>query len=260
MIPDILVSFILQIVFTVGLIVSFGFLIALCNKRFYANLGSYGRKACYITGVIGTPVHECAHALFCIIFGHKITEIKLFQVNSADGMLGYVNHKYNPKSVYQKIGNFFIGVAPIIVISAVLYLLARLILPRFVEEAGESFLVFGAADGVGDVFLNLFKMLGAFFKCAATWQWWVYVFLGSFLALHMTLSKADIKGASSGAVFLLVALFVADVILAVCGLLKGFTHGVLAIGGFLLCFLVLSLIISLFALAVSYIFRALRRR
>ena len=104
MIGDILVCYLLQIVFTVGLIVLFGFLIAFCNKRFYANFGNYGRAVCYITGAIGTPLHECAHALFCLIFGHKVTEIKLFQINAADGTLGYVNHSYNPKNIYHKVG------------------------------------------------------------------------------------------------------------------------------------------------------------
>lgn len=100
MIVNILVAFLLQIIFTVGLIVLFGFLIAQCNKRFYANFGNYGLTVCYITGALGTPLHECAHALFCVIFGHKVVEIKLFQINSDDGMLGYVRHTYNKKNIY----------------------------------------------------------------------------------------------------------------------------------------------------------------
>ena len=95
MILDILLGFLLQILFTIGLIVLVGFLIALCNKKFYSNLGGLGMTACYVTGCIGTPIHELSHALFCLIFGHKITEIKLFQINSDDGTLGYVKHSYN---------------------------------------------------------------------------------------------------------------------------------------------------------------------
>ena len=83
MIGDILLSFLLQIAFTVGIIVLFGFLIALCNKKFYANFGSRALRVCYITGAIGTPLHESAHALMCLLFGHKIVEIKFFQINSA---------------------------------------------------------------------------------------------------------------------------------------------------------------------------------
>ena len=261
MIVNILVAFLLQIIFTVGLIVLFGFLIAKCNKRFYANFGNYGLTVCYITGALGTPLHECAHALFCVIFGHKVVEIKLFQINSDDGVLGYVRHTYNKKNIYHRAGNFFIGVAPIVVISAVLYLLAYLLLPNFVAEISTKFKISATVSNLGNVFLGLFEVLQLFFKCAETWQWWVFLVLGMFLALHMTLSKADIKGAMSGIVFFLVLVLIADVILGLISgdLLNTFTQGVLSVAGYLLCILVLSLVISVIAVAVSYVFRALKR-
>ena len=122
-------NFILQAAFTLGLILLFGKIIALCNGAFYRNFGSRGRAVCYITGFIGTPVHEGSHALMCLIFGHKITDIKLFQVNSSDGTLGYVRHSYNPKNLYQKVGCFFIGVAPVLVGALILAGLLYLLLP-----------------------------------------------------------------------------------------------------------------------------------
>ena len=262
MILKILISFLLQTVSTIGLIVLFGFLIALCNKRFYANFGNYGRTVCYITGAIGTPIHECAHALFCVIFGHKITEIKLFQINSDDGTLGYVNHSYNPKNIYHRIGNFFIGVAPIIVISAVLYLLAWLLLPDFTEDISKSFNISDFASDIGSVFINLLGVLKSFFLCALSWQWWVFVIAGIFLSLHMTLSKADIKGALSGVLFLLITVLIVDVIVGCVNgdLLSAFTQSVLSIAGYLLCILVLALIISVIAVLISFIFRAFKIR
>lgn len=262
MIGDIAVCFLLQIVFTIGIIILFGFLIALCNKRFYANFGNYGRAVCYITGAIGTPVHECAHALFCLIFGHKVTEIKLFQINSADGTLGYVNHSYNKKNIYHNIGNFFIGVAPIIIISAILYLLAWLLLPNFVAEISGSMQVNDFIGNLGKVFTDLFGVLTSFFLYCLNWQWWVFVIVGMFLALHMTLSKADIKGALSGILFLLIAVILVDIILGLVSrnLLAGFTRGVLQVGSYLLCILVLALIISTIALIVSFVFRSIKRK
>lgn len=261
MIRDIAVCFLWQVAFTVGVIVLFGFLIALCNKRFYANFGSYGRAVCYITGVIGTPVHECAHALFCLIFRHKIVEIKLFQINSADGALGYVRHTYNPKKLYPRIGNFFIGVAPILVISAILYLLAWLLLPDFIAEVTGSM---RGNDPIGDpgrVFRGLLGVAESFFLYCLHWQWWVFVLAGMFLALHMTLSGADIRNALGGIAFLLAVLLLADALLGVVNrdLLTGFTRGVLQAGSWLFCFLLLSLMISCLAVAVSYIFKAIRK-
>jgi len=261
MIGEIAVCFLLQVVFTIGIIVLFGFLIALCNKRFYANFGNYGRAVCYITGAIGTPVHECAHALFCLVFGHKITEIKLFQINSADGTLGYVNHTYNPKNIYHKIGNFFIGVAPIIVISAFLYLLAWLLMPDFIADISDCIQVNDFIGNIGKVFSDLFGVIEAFFLHCFNWQWWVFVIVGTFLALHMTLSKEDIKGALSGVVLLLAAALIVDIVLELINgdLLVKFTQGVLKAGSYLLCLLVLSLLISCVAVIVSFIFRAVKR-
>lgn len=261
MIVDILFCFLLQTVFTVGIIVFFGFLTALCNRRFYANFGSYGQAVCYITGVIGTPVHELAHALMCIVFGHKILEIKLFQINAADGTLGYVSHTYDKKNIYQKIGNFFIGIAPIIVISALMYFLAWLLMPGFVQEIGGHMDANGIVNDFRTVFVGLWQVLCAFFSYAVLWQWWVFVLAGMFLAPHMVLSGADIKNAKGGILFLLVAVLSVDAVLSLidAGLLKSFTGIIMTVASYLLCFLVLAMLLSLLAVAVSYLFRFIKR-
>lgn len=82
-----------------------------------------GWKGVYITAWIGTPVHEFSHALFCIVFGHKIQEVAFFKPDKASGVLGYVSHNYNTKSIYQSVGNFFIGIAPLLIGSLILFLL-----------------------------------------------------------------------------------------------------------------------------------------
>lgn len=260
MFVDILISFLLQVVFTVGLLMLFGWLISLCNRKFYGNFGGLSNAVCYVTGFVGTPVHELSHALFCIIFGHRIVEIKLFRISPSDGNLGYVRHTYNPKNVYQKIGNFFIGVAPVIVISAILYLLAMALLPDFIGG------VYGLNASVDiarphTVFVYVWEIAKNFFACALTWQWWVFVLIGIFLSLHMTLSGADIKSAVSGLVLLLVALLAVDIILGLVNveLLASFTRGVISVGAGLLCFLLLALMISVVAVGISFIVKLLRR-
>lgn len=260
MIVDIALCYILQISFTIGIIVIFGFLIAQCNRWFYSNFGNYGKTVCYITGAVGTPIHECSHALFCLIFKHKINQIKLFQIDSKDGTLGYVNHSFNPKSVYQKIGNFFIGIAPIIVISAIQYLLALFLLPNFKLEINGSFNLNDFIGSIRDVLIVINNTLQSFFSDALLWQWWIFVIIGFFLSLHMTLSKADIKGSLSGVVLINVLLLFVDIILYFINtkLLINFTQVVLKIGSFLLCILFLSLIISILSLMVSFIFRVIK--
>lgn len=261
MVSDVLAAFLLQIAFTVGIIILFGRLIALCNKRFYANFGGLSRTVCYATGFIGTPVHELSHALFCVLFGHKIVEIKLFQVDAADGTLGYVRHAYNKKNLYQRMGNFFIGVAPILVISALLFLALYVLLPSFYTE------ILRLADGfslrnIGKALGDLGAAVVSFFTLATAWQWWVFLLTGALLCLHMTLSGADIKGALSGLFFVAAAFLVADVILELLdpGLLVAFTKQIMRAGSYLFCFLLLALFISVTAMAISFVIRAIRRK
>ncbi len=254
---DIIISYLLQIACTIGALFVFGFLIALCNKWFYSNFGSHNTAVCYVTGFIGTPVHECSHALFCLIFAHKITEIKLFQINSEDGTLGYVTHSYNPKNIYQKAGNFFIGIAPMIVISALLYLFAYLIIPGTLSDMTTLAKTISLDGGVGNFFESVYRIVYTFFAAATTWQWWVFVIVGMFFALHMTLSNADIKGALSGLVIVLIIVLIIDVILRLVGdsTLQSFNNVVFSIGATLDIFLLLALIISIVACLFSLIYK-----
>jgi hypothetical protein len=95
----------LSLIFIFGLLL---YLLARFTRTTYVK--SAGVKLdIIVTGWFGSPVHEIGHALFCILFRHKIVDIKLYKPDPSDGTLGYVLHTYNQDSRYQKIGNFFIG-------------------------------------------------------------------------------------------------------------------------------------------------------
>ncbi len=259
---NLLISFLLQLLFTVGVIVLFGFLISLCNKAFYSNFGSWSRGVCYVTGFIGTPVHECSHALFCIIFGHKIEEMKLFQIDDEDGTLGYVWHSYNKKNVYHIIGNFFIGIAPIIVITALLYLLAIPLAPEMLNGIFTSIGTLDVTQGILNPLSVLWQVIASIFSSITSFKWWIFVFIGTFLCLHATLSGADIKSTLGGGAILIGALLVVDIILALIGknVISAFTNAIVSFGIYLSSFLLLSLAISLIAVLFSLIVRVIFRR
>ena len=112
----------------------------------------------------GVMIHEIGHAIFCLIFRHKIVEMKLFSPEE-DGTLGYVNHSYNPNSFYQRIGNFFIGTGPIWFGVAVLCLISWLLLPNEMQ--------------ISDFFsLNFWRR----------WQSYIWLYLALTIASHITLS------------------------------------------------------------------------
>ena len=187
--------------FAVGIGV-IGFIIYFLNVLFYRLVGN-GRVACYASGLIGTPIHELSHALMCIIFRHKITDMKLYQMDDESGTMGYVTHTYNLRSRYQRIGLFFIGVAPIIGGSLVIHFLMLWLLPEESLEISAYIDDFALllSDGVS------FDMLA--YSFAITWESLLIIFtsfdkgincivfliLGACVALHMKLSGADIKGA-----------------------------------------------------------------
>lgn len=258
---DILVSYLLQILSVFGPLLLFGFLISLCSKWFYACFGSGGRIACYVTGFIGTPIHELSHALFCIIFGHKIVEIKLFQINSADGMLGYVKHTYNSKNIYQRAGNFFIGIAPILVISAILYGFGWLFVPDVFGNM-ELTVQTMSVQNIKSVFVGIINVLREFFAGALTWQWWLFVFVGMIFALHMNLSRADMKNSTSGLLFVLAAILIADIVLGLidANLLAKFNNVMFTIGMALGVLLLVSLMISFVVAATFNIIFAIVRK
>ena len=120
-----------------------------------------GNAYIYLTAP-GVAVHELSHAFFCLVFRHKINEMKLFSPED-DGTLGYVNHSYNPENYYQRTGNFFIGTGPIWGGIFVLYLFSKILLP-------ETMLPFSGS--IGD---NLTAFLGGFFSVSSWTDWKFYI-------------------------------------------------------------------------------------
>ncbi len=263
---EIITNFLYQIIFTVGVIVAFGLLIALCRKAFCKIVGDNGTKIILITGVVGTPIHELSHALMCLIFGHKIEEIKLYQPNSSDGTLGYVNHSYNPKNLYHQIGNFFIGVAPILCGSGVLLLLMYLLVPSiYTEVTGELQFIgllstdfFDASTYAGyfDLFWEIITDIFDFTNVGNV-LWWLFIILALMISSHMELSTADIKGGFKGFLFMAGTLLVADIILyfvsisALESVTAAMTSFSLSIAGFLAISGVFSGVMLLIALAIK---------
>lgn len=225
-----------------GLILIFGlilYLLALFTRRSFVK--SSGPKLDIIfTGWIGTPVHELGHALFCILFRHRIVEMKLYDPNPQDGSLGYVNHSYNPKSRYQNIGNFFIGIGPILFGAFVLYALFYYLLPDLkgvftaVETKGAAVAsglqtgswlgVYEALRDTSILFIRQVFNPGNF----ATWQFWVFLYLSICVASHMELSPPDIKGAKSGLISLILLLLFFNLIVLGVEAFGWHTH----LGGF----------------------------
>ena len=266
MIGDIIGSFLQQMLLSVGVIVLFGLLIALCRRAFCHVVGSDSSKIVIATGIIGTPIHELSHALACLLFGHRITEMKLYAPNSEEGTLGYVSHTYNPKNLYHQVGNFFIGVAPILGGSAVLYLLMALLVPDvFRDVTGElEFAGFITVDPLapstyGDFFALFVAVLREilWFGNFTDWRFWIFLVLALAVAIHMEVSTADIKGGARGFAYIAVLCLAVDLLLGLVfpSALEAFTGFLLSAAAYIAGFLGISAVFSgvlvLAALAVK---------
>ena len=219
---EIIGSLFVQLVFTVGFIMLYGGFISLCNRCFYDACGNTAFGIVRLTGYIGTPIHEFSHALMCLLFGHRIKKISLFGDSRRSRTLGSVEHTYYRKNLYHQIGNFFIGISPILAGGAVILLLVRLLTPDVYfsmrAETGNIRAAFSVGmnegalwavmRGIGAMFVSLFS-LDSFMD----WRWWICMILVFSIAIHMEISRSDIVSGFRGLGVIAALLVVADIIL-----------------------------------------------
>lgn len=259
-----------------GSIIIFGFILyvlsSVTRRIFAKTLGS--KTEVYITGWIGTPIHELSHALFCIIFRHKINDIKLF--NSKSDTIGYVLHSYDSRSWYQQMGNFFIGVAPIIIGTFIVYLLFMLLAPELKNNIFEipdlkykqmfnseilSVIYYSVSNifiYTYNIFMNIIRNF-AIYSPFKSITFWIFLYLSISIASHMELSPADISHAWKGIIVIFaLSLIINTFLILIKVFLKLeipdsvyiFINRILETYDMLLIF---SAIISLFNFIISYI-------
>ncbi|MCR3761639.1 hypothetical protein [Clostridium felsineum] len=262
-IVNLIIRTFIETIYLTGIIIVAGFILGFLRNNTIANLQrSFGMKAVMITALIGTPIHELSHALIAIIFGHRIVDIKLLQNPDKTGTLGYVNHTYNPSNVYQRIGNFFIGVAPIFggitVIMALLKLTTPVAFDNFMMTLKQNLSInILNSDSVHGVLISNIAVIKSIFALSNFKNPYFYLFLlvAICISSHISLSKADVNGAFVG----LVSIFMLILVVNVVGLSK-YISGALMIKYNVLMtgFLSVAIVFSCITFLISLIFRVLK--
>ena len=251
--------FISQVIFSIGIIILFGYLIYKCNISFYKNFGKKAKTVCYITGLIGTPIHESSHAIAALLFRHKITKIKFFQLDPKSKTLGYVCHTYNKKSIYEQIGNFFIGTAPIIIMSLLLYLTAYLLIPELIHSIHENIDITAILSNPPSLIIGVLNTLSFFLASFIIGiRWWIFLIIGMLFSLHMNLSTSDIKSSQKGLIFLLISLFIINLVLYATNGIEAvyrLTRTITTFSSAEIIILLIALLLSLAAVLVSVIYK-----
>ena len=171
------------------------------NRKFILKTG--GWKWFCLNSAIGVPFHEISHLIFAVIFRHRITGVALFRPfkGRQDGNLGYVRHSYNRSSLWQTLGNFFIGVAPMLFGSAVLLVILLTCYPECfnIQTSFESEI--DNWTNAGQSFDRLLLMFepDSFFRLPML----LLIVFAVFVCPHLGMSKADFKGVLTGTMSLL---------------------------------------------------------
>jgi hypothetical protein len=207
-IKDLLVATLSQMASLFAGIFVFGLLIHFLSHLTFKSLEkALGSKGTYLVAWLGTPIHELGHALFCVIFLHRIEEIRFFKPDPATGTLGYVYHRWSRTNPWQVLGNFFIGIGPVVLGSAVLWATFYFLVPDSYRAWDSVTSLINKIDSNSSIgsYVAVFQgsslaMVRLIFTLPnlAEWRFWVFLYLSICVASNIRLSPADARGALSG--------------------------------------------------------------
>ena len=171
---------------------------------------------------LGTSIHELGHAIFAIIFAHKISEIKLFTPGSGK-TLGHVKHGYTKGNPYQTLGNFFIGLGPILLGTFLLLVVSWLLFDIDIFSLANKYQVvfsielFKSFESVKNAIVNIGSGVWQYFDLILTGPkttWWklaLFFYLFYAIGSSITLSGADMKGAFKGFLYFVIVLLLFNI-------------------------------------------------
>lgn len=165
----------------------------------------FGWKVVLWTGWLGTPIHELSHALMCKLFNHRIDEIALFEPDLQSGRLGFVKHSFRRGNWFQELGNFFIGVAPLIGGSLALAVLLWLFYPNAAAAAiaaTTSEEPFNVVTQITDTTIAILAEI-ATLQNLVSLRFWAFVYLVLCVGGHMAPSRSDYRGSTKGVLMVL---------------------------------------------------------
>lgn len=219
----------------------------------------FGWAGVLITGIIGTPIHEISHWITAKIFGHRIESVSLFRPHKRSGKLGHVTHSYDSRSIYQTIGNFFIGASPLIAGSLIIATIFRLTLPAqwtvLTEISYTTFNIHEVLSIAQTFLISIYSNIDF-----GTWKFWIIAYIVFSIALHMAPSVADQKTMWKGFGHIAILLIIINTILVLFHIpTTTLFHSILPHILLVAWILIFAIIVSTFYLALMYLLYILKR-
>lgn len=193
---EVLILFVTQFTLSIGVFFIYGFILFSIQQKIHQlYFTTIGWKGILLTGWIGTPVHELSHVIFAWLFGHKIHKVSFFSPDKEKKRLGYVTHSYKKWNIFQRLGSFFIGSAPLIIGPLVVLALTRWLEPSLLQAS--SLLS-------SSVLMELIKKP----------SFWLLIYVLFCISSHMAPSLEDLRGMKDGFILLSVILVITSLLFA----------------------------------------------
>lgn len=128
--------------------------------------------------------------------------MKLWDPGKSDGVMGYVEHSYNKRNFWQRLGNLFIGIGPIILGLVVVTLIMKICYPEALSNYMSQMISLDrSTDGIFPMISGGIKMIFVSVgdSTRPLWAKFIGLILILCVCMHISLSFADIKG-SLGAI------------------------------------------------------------
>lgn len=260
---------VLQLVYLLGVFVAVGFLLGFLERLSTTYLvRAFGRKGILFTSWIGTPIHEIGHLIMAILFRHKILKVKLWQWNDPNGVLGYVSHSYNPKSIYQRAGSFFIGIAPVFSGITALIISMYWLVPQSYQvfhfyletqvQAGQI-----NTNTIETMLIASFTLCKSLFSFSSflTPSFWLFLVLAISISSHIALSRADMKESYHGLMMIFGLLVLWNIVAGYIGIdSQEMIVAISTYNAYVLAFSSIAIIFSSITLGVSYLLYKSKKR
>lgn len=200
-------------------------------------VNNLGNNSQLVVGGLGVVIHELGHAIFAFLFGHRVTKVQLLNFHyKSSGELGSVSHSWNERNIYQRLGNFFIGIAPYYMCSMVLYFLQKYLLNaqiNFTSIGSDSTITI---SGITELVLNNLKTSFS----NGTWSMiLLYLILTIMIAsTGYDLSDADFQTVNKGIIPWIIVQFVVGNIFIILGKMNTLDNYLLQFTSFSVLFMV----------------------
>lgn len=175
-----------------------GYVIGVVNSLYVNNVRRIlGYNKITPSAIIGVHVHEIGHYPMCKIFGVKVEEVKLLNLDSSN-TLGYVRYRFNKGSLRHRISIYFISLGPLYIGSLIVLIVTRVFMGEFFYKfinVLTQLISNSEYSLVGKIYTLVSYTLKELYRVEnfKNIGFWIFILITTSISLHSDLSGVDVK-------------------------------------------------------------------